>query len=107
MTTVITAPGEPFRSRLSVPGDKSLSHRALILSAMAEGRSRIEGLAPGADVESTARALRLLGVTVNGGLVDSPGVEGWRPPSGPIDAGNSGSGQQAPRSSFGRISRCS
>src|SRR5438132_12612791 len=50
------------RAPLSVPGDKSISHRALLFAALAEGESRIGGLAPGDDVRSTARCLAQLGV---------------------------------------------
>ena len=90
-TTTITGPAGPFAADVRVPGDKSLSHRALIYAAMAEGRSTIAGLGPGADVASTAAALGVLGVDVGSdGTVDSPGVEGWTRPPAPIDAGNSG-----------------
>ena len=50
-----------FRGSATVPGDKSLSHRALILAALATGESWIEGLGPGADVRSTAAAIDALG----------------------------------------------
>lgn len=84
------APSAPFSAQVTVPGDKSLSHRALILAAMAEGRSLIAGLGPGADVAATRSALGLVGVATEGDEVRSPGVDRWRPPAGPIDAGNSG-----------------
>lgn len=73
-----------------VPGDKSLSHRALLLAAMAEGASRVEGAGEGRDILSTIEALRRLGVEIEAGSVTSPGVRRWQPPRGPIDAGNSG-----------------
>ena len=79
-----------FAATVSVPGDKSLSHRALLFAAMAAGDSEITGAAPGDDVASTAAALARLGVAIDGGRVSSPGVEGWRAPTGPIDCGNSG-----------------
>ena len=60
-----------------MPGDKSLSHRAVILAAMAEGESRLRGLGTGADVESTSDALRALGVGIEGSVVVSPGRDGW------------------------------
>src|SRR5205807_6813683 len=50
------------RGALAVPGDKSISHRALLFAALAQGESRIGGLAPGGDVRSTARCLAQLGV---------------------------------------------
>lgn len=86
----ISYPPEPFQATVAVPGDKSLSHRALILGAMAAGRSRAIGLAPGADVAATVAALRALGVSVDAGWIDSPGVEGWSDPGAPLDCGNSG-----------------
>ncbi|MBZ0270170.1 3-phosphoshikimate 1-carboxyvinyltransferase, partial [bacterium] len=55
---------EPLRGRIPLPGDKSLSHRALILAAIAGGRAELTGLNPGEDVASTAAILRALGVDV-------------------------------------------
>ena len=82
-------PSGPLRADASVPGDKSLSHRALILAGMAAGVSRVEGAGPGEDVAATRRGLEALGVTFDGDLVSSAGIEGWTTPPGPIDAGNS------------------
>ena len=81
----------------TVPGDKSVSHRALMLAAMAVGESRIGGLLEGADVLATAQALRALGVAIErapGGLwhVQGVGVGGLREPDRPLDLGNSGTG---------------
>lgn len=79
---------------ITVPGDKSLSHRALILAALAQGDSRITGLSGGADVASTLRALQAFGVrtTADGDtlIVHGQGRQGLRQPSGPMDCGNSG-----------------
>jgi 3-phosphoshikimate 1-carboxyvinyltransferase len=83
-------PDSSFDARVAVPGDKSLSHRAVILSAMASGTSTLTGLAPGADVGSTIRAVSALGADVSGTVLASPGRTGWLPPQGPIDCGNSG-----------------
>lgn len=66
-----------------------MSHRALILAAMARGKSRIRSLGTGADVQSTAAALRLFGVATGPEHVESPGIGGWTPPPQPVDAGNS------------------
>ncbi|HUP20039.1 MAG TPA: 3-phosphoshikimate 1-carboxyvinyltransferase [Gemmatimonadota bacterium] len=80
------------RARLRVPGDKSISHRALLLNALAEGEARVRGLAPGKDVASSAAALRALGRTVApvpGGGVRVAGGGAWRA-THPIDCGNSG-----------------
>lgn len=91
----ISLPDRPFVATVEVPGDKSLSHRALILSAMAEGTSEISRVGPGEDVRSTIGVLRSLGVTVGregeGHVrVDSPGVDGWASPNRDLDCGNSG-----------------
>jgi 3-phosphoshikimate 1-carboxyvinyltransferase len=88
-------PGAPLRGRARVPGDKSISHRALMLSALAVGRSRIEGLSGGEDVASTAAAMRAFGASVESredGLVevDGVGVGGLLQPAGALDMGNSG-----------------
>jgi 3-phosphoshikimate 1-carboxyvinyltransferase len=84
-----------LRGAIKVPGDKSLSHRALLLGAMAIGTSRISGLLEGADVLATATALRALGVTVERegeGIwrVEGVGVGGLAEAEEPLDLGNSG-----------------
>jgi len=80
--------------RIQVPGDKSISHRALILGALAHGDTEITGLSPGADVCSTRRCLAALGVglTEEDGavVVHGTGPEGLKEPQGPLDCGNSG-----------------
>ena len=83
-------PDAPFRATITVPGDKSLSHRALILAAMAPGRSRLAGLGTGADIASTAECLRRFGVDVDVAEVESPGIEAWVAPGSALDCGNSG-----------------
>lgn len=80
--------------RVRVPGDKSISHRALILGALAIGRTPITGLLKSDDVMATARALEALGATVtqSDGVFEvlGQGVGGLRAPQAPIDFGNSG-----------------
>jgi len=73
-----------------VPGDKSISHRALILNAVAAGSARIENLATGEDVASSASCLRALGVQVTPGGVEGVGLQGLKEPRSPLDCGNSG-----------------
>ena len=90
-------PAAGLRGVTKVPGDKSLSHRALMLGAMAVGTSRISGLLEGADVLATAAALRALGVEVEregDGVwrVDGVGVGGLAEAEAPLDLGNSGTG---------------
>jgi 3-phosphoshikimate 1-carboxyvinyltransferase len=86
------SPGGPLRGHVAVPGDKSISHRALILGALAEGETRIEGLSEGADVLATATALRALGAEATRLGEGHWLVHGasWRSPRVPIDCGNSG-----------------
>ena len=85
------SPGRALRGDIVVPGDKSISHRALILGAMADGETRVTGLLESEDVLRTAAALRALGAEVERGeniwiVRGGP----WRSPDGPIDCGNSG-----------------
>jgi 3-phosphoshikimate 1-carboxyvinyltransferase len=84
--------------RVRVPGDKSISHRALILGALATGRTRIEGLLEAEDVMATAKAVAALGAEVrriNGTIeVCGQGVGGLIAPSAPLDFGNSGTGSR-------------
>ena len=88
-----------LRGDLRLPGDKSISHRALLLAAVAAGESRIERAGDGADVRSTAGIVRALGATVerirdDGRTVDyrvvSPGADGLHAPAATLDCGNSG-----------------
>jgi 3-phosphoshikimate 1-carboxyvinyltransferase len=88
-------PQAPLSGRVRVPGDKSISHRALMLGALAVGRTEISGLLEGEDVLATAAALRAMGAGVEpvaGGRwqVDGVGVGGLCEPDDVIDLGNSG-----------------
>jgi len=82
------------RGKARVPGDKSISHRALILGAMAKGEAEIRGLSPARDVRSTADCLRSLGVEVywegEKASIHGRGPELLSPPTRPLDCGNSG-----------------
>ena len=84
-------PSEPLRGTVAVPGDKSISHRALIIGAMAEGETKITGLLESDDVMCTVEAVRALGAEVvrEGGVWRVRGGP-WRSPAAPIDCGNSG-----------------
>ena len=87
----------PLSGVAEVPGDKSISHRALILGALCVGETRITGLLEGDDVLDTAKAMRAFGATVTdhgGGAwsVEGVGVGGFAEPAGVIDCGNSGTG---------------
>ena len=91
------AQGNPLRGRVRVPGDKSISHRALILGALAVGPTRIWQLLEGEDVINTGKAMRALGARVDReGVgqwrVDGVGVGGFAQPREPLDFGNSATG---------------
>lgn len=97
MTAVdyLITPGGPLRGTVTIPGDKSISHRAVLLAALAEGRSLITGLLEGEDVRRTIAAFRALGVMMDGPdrgrlVVAGVGLRGLQPPAAPLDLGNSG-----------------
>jgi 3-phosphoshikimate 1-carboxyvinyltransferase len=87
-------PGGPLSGTAALPGDKSISHRALMIAAMARGRSRILGLSEGGDVQSTAAALRAMGVRIErdgaAWQVDGVGTGCLLQPEAALDMGNSG-----------------
>jgi 3-phosphoshikimate 1-carboxyvinyltransferase len=87
----------PLKGRVRVPGDKSISHRALIFGALTVGATRISGLLEGEDVINTGKAMRALGATVErtgagAWRVHGVGVGGLKEPDGVLDFGNSGTG---------------
>ena len=87
--------GASLKGLLRAPGDKSMSHRALILGAMATGVTEIEGLLEGDDILATARAVEAFGATVERtgeGRWRVTGQGGFRQPAGVIDCGNAGTG---------------
>jgi 3-phosphoshikimate 1-carboxyvinyltransferase len=95
--TLTSAPCGPLRGEATVPGDKSISHRALIVCALSVGETRIEGLLEGQDVLDTAIAMRAFGASIErsaSGLwhVHGVGVGGFAEPADVIDCGNSGTG---------------
>lgn len=90
----LTGAGLRVAGELRIPGDKSISHRALICSALAEGTSRVRGILPSADVHSTAGVLRTLGVEVPALApaieITGAGRRSLRAPRSDLDCGNSG-----------------
>ncbi len=85
----------PLKGRIAIPGDKSISHRALMLSALAVGTSRVTGLLEGHDVLATAAAMRAMGATIGRRddgewVIDGVGVGGLLQPREALDMGNSG-----------------
>jgi 3-phosphoshikimate 1-carboxyvinyltransferase len=87
----------PLTGKVRVPGDKSISHRALILGALAVGETRVSGLLEGEDVLNTAKSMQALGAKVErtgpfAWSVRGVGVAGFAEPANPLDFGNSGTG---------------
>lgn len=95
MEITITPRKKRWTGRIAVPGDKSISHRAVILASLAEGDSLIENLLESADTQSTLDCLQRLGVEVRRTLdgtvvVVGRGLDGWHEPANVLDCGNSG-----------------
>ncbi len=92
--TVSIKKAKQFKGRPKIPGDKSISHRGLILGALASGQSEVIDILEGEDVQSTARCLRDLGVKIlregNRTFIEGIGDIGFREPSHVLDCGNSG-----------------
>jgi 3-phosphoshikimate 1-carboxyvinyltransferase len=93
--SIVIRPARNVLGSLRVPGDKSISHRYAMLAAIAEGRSRFDNFAPGADCASTLGCVRELGCTVERDEKGAVVIEGrgpqLQPPRQPLDCGNSGS----------------
>jgi 3-phosphoshikimate 1-carboxyvinyltransferase len=88
-------PASALRGHIAVPGDKSISHRAVLLGAVGEGETTVRGFGRSGDTEATIAAVRGLGVTVHEDDIDSlriegVGLRGLREPATPLDCGNSG-----------------
>jgi 3-phosphoshikimate 1-carboxyvinyltransferase len=87
-------PGGRLTGELRVPGDKSISHRAVMFSAIAEGRSRITGFLASADCRATLRAFAAMGIVHRPGqgalVIEGRGLHGLAAPEAPLDLGNAG-----------------
>ncbi|MDP2383839.1 MAG: 3-phosphoshikimate 1-carboxyvinyltransferase [Nitrospirota bacterium] len=96
MASLTITPGRPLQGTISVPGDKSITHRAIILTALASGMSRVSRYCRGEDCLNTMRAFQALGVRIDESVdelsVHGKGLWGLIEPDGPIDCGNSGTG---------------
>ena len=83
-----------LKGALRLPGDKSISHRAIILGSISQGKTRITNFCSGNDTFRTIQAFRSLGITIEGNeneyTVWGKGLSGLKEPAGIIDAGNSG-----------------
>ncbi|NDK37509.1 3-phosphoshikimate 1-carboxyvinyltransferase [Pseudoxanthomonas gei] len=95
----IVSPGTALRGEAGIPGDKSVSHRAVMFAALADGVSRIDGFLEGEDTRATAGIFSQLGVrfetpSPSQRIVHGVGVDGLRAPQGPLDCGNAGTGMR-------------
>lgn len=95
MVDFLVRPGGPLRGVIDVPGDKSISHRALMLGAVADGDTHITGFLASEDTEVTLTAFQQMGVRIDRRaatevVVHGAGLKGLRAPSAPLDLGNSG-----------------
>jgi 3-phosphoshikimate 1-carboxyvinyltransferase len=95
MINYIVKPGGKLTGRVRVPGDKSISHRSVMLGSLAEGETRVTGLLEGEDVLSTLGAFRAMGVRAEGPdqgklVIHGAGLHGLKAPAKPLDMGNSG-----------------
>jgi 3-phosphoshikimate 1-carboxyvinyltransferase len=95
----VASAGQPLSGSVRVPGDKSVSHRAVMLGAIAEGTTRIRGFLEGEDTRATARVFAQLGVRIeapNAGerVVHGVGLHGLRGSDAPLDCGNAGTGMR-------------
>ena len=91
--------GAPLRGTLAIPGDKSVSHRAVMFAALADGVSTIDGFLEGEDTRATAAIFSRMGVRIetpspSRRVVHGVGVDGLQPPAGPLDCGNAGTGMR-------------
>lgn len=91
----ITQPGGSLKGRIRVPGDKSISHRSIMLGAIAEGTTEVSGFLEGADSLATLQAFRDMGVEIEGPneghvIIHGVGLRGLQAPQKPLDMGNSG-----------------
>jgi 3-phosphoshikimate 1-carboxyvinyltransferase len=95
MSDWIATRGAPLSGALKLPGDKSVSHRAIMLAAIADGVSRIDGFLEGEDTRATAAVFRQLGIRIEtpkpgARIVHGVGIDGLRAPIAPLECGNAG-----------------
>jgi 3-phosphoshikimate 1-carboxyvinyltransferase len=95
----IAHPGKPLRGSVRVPGDKSVSHRAVMLAALAEGTTHVRGFLEGEDTRATARVFEQLGVRIDlpnpsERIVHGVGLHGLRASASVLDCGNAGTGMR-------------
>jgi 3-phosphoshikimate 1-carboxyvinyltransferase len=99
MSDLVIKPSRGLRGEITLPGDKSLSHRSVIFAAIADGVTTINGFLPGEDTQNTAKAVQKMGIQVDGLgtdhlIVHGKGLDGLSEPAGVLDLGNSGTGMR-------------
>ncbi len=99
MSELRIRPSRGLKGELTLPGDKSISHRSVLLAALADGTTEISGFLTGEDTQHTARAMQQLGIPVEGIgsdrlVVHGKGLDGLSEPAGVLDLGNSGTGMR-------------
>ena len=97
--TWVSSPAGPLRGTARVPGDKSISHRAVMFASLADGVSRISGFLEGEDTRATARAFAQMGVRIetpsaSERIVHGVGIDGLKAPTASVDCGNAGTGMR-------------
>lgn len=99
MADLVIKPSRGLKGEIVLPGDKSISHRSVLLAAIAEGDTTIDGFLAGEDTFNTAKAVQALGINVDGLgtdrlVVHGKGLDGLSEPAGVLDLGNSGTGMR-------------
>lgn len=99
MSAWIASRGRALQGRVAIPGDKSISHRAVMFAALADGVSRIDGFLEGEDTRATANVFAQLGARIetpsrSQRIVHGVGIDGLKPPKGVLDCGNAGTGMR-------------
>lgn len=99
MSDLVIKPSRGLRGEITLPGDKSLSHRSVIFASLAEGVTEINGFLTGEDTQNTAKATQKMGIQVDGLgtdrlVVHGKGLDGLSEPAGVLDLGNSGTGMR-------------
>jgi 3-phosphoshikimate 1-carboxyvinyltransferase len=99
MFDLVIKPSNGLKGEVALPGDKSISHRAVLCAAIAEGDTEINGFLAGEDTLNTAKAVQQMGITVQGLgtdrlVVQGKGLHGLSEPTGVLDVGNSGTGMR-------------
>lgn len=94
-TRFIVQPGGALTGRIRVPGDKSISHRSIMLGSLAEGITHVSGFLEGEDSLATLKAFKAMGVNIQGPdegrvVIEGVGMQGLKAPAAPLDLGNSG-----------------